>query len=171
MSCVGYMSCMRYAVGDYMGLGSGQTPGIIHRASPGLRVVSSASGFSVRNCDRVIPYLSCTRRPGVTLMLITLSLSPPPTPPLSDHSLSHSLSLGPRSHAAKQRERSNTGHETRTAHPLHSNHIKAQPGHSRGARSALHRGARPAVARAQRPPGPSRRGGKGREGVKGQGRA
>ena len=93
MSCVGYMSCMRYAVGDYMGLGSGQTPGIIHRASPGLRVVSSASGFSVRNCDRVIPYLSCTRRPGVTLMLITLSLSPPPSPPLSDHSLSLSLSL------------------------------------------------------------------------------
>jgi len=118
MSCVGYMSCMRYAVGDYMGLGSGQTPGIIHRASPGLRVISSASGFSVRNCDRVIPYLSCTRRPGVTLMLITLSLSPPPSPPLSDHSLSLSLSLGPRSHAAKQRERSNTGHETRTAHPL-----------------------------------------------------
>jgi len=48
--------------GNYMGVGSVQTRGIIQRASPGLRVFSLASGLSVRICSRVMPYLSASRR-------------------------------------------------------------------------------------------------------------
>jgi hypothetical protein len=46
--------------GNYMGLGSEQTRGIMQRASPGLSVFSLASGLRVRICSRVMAYLSAS---------------------------------------------------------------------------------------------------------------